>query len=77
MYVVEIEVSLVSTGRDSDRYLAPFWLLHVNISWHTFQVMRIETIWSRFFFFFLFQGVWVFGVLGQSFRDTPIPWSFA
>ena len=32
MYVVEIEVSFVFTGRDSDRYLAPFWLLRVNIS---------------------------------------------
>ena len=31
-YVVEIEVSFVSTGRDSDKCLAPFWLLQVNIA---------------------------------------------
>ena len=37
--VVEIEVNFVSTGRDSDKYntdLAPFWLLHVNISFSNY-----------------------------------------
>ena len=30
---VQIEVSFVSTERDSDKYLAHFWLFHVNIAW--------------------------------------------
>ena len=55
MYVVQIEVSFVSTGLDSNKYLAPFWRLHLNIAWHTFRVMRIEKNWNLFFFFFYFK----------------------